>query len=109
LHPDVQGLDLSRFQEMLLIGRHGMPSEAGQRHAAPHLGHLQELPLTERFEMGFGSGLLCAAPLAPCPQQTGQHLQCPLECLVTLGASVASLPALRQTAICDTNHHCAAW
>ena len=104
----MQGLDLSRFQEMLLIGSHGMPAGAGQRHAAPHLGHLQELPLTERFEMGSGSGLLGAAPLAPCPQQTGQHPQCPLQCLVTLCASVANLPALRQTAVRISNHCCAA-
>ncbi len=94
----MQGLDLRRVQEMLLLGSYGMPSGAGQRHAALHLGHLQELPLTERFEMGSGSGLLGAALLAPYPQQTGQHPQChpkgPWECLVTLGASVANLPAL---------------
>ena len=94
---------------MLLIGRSVMPFEAGQRHAAPHLGHLQGLPLTERFEMGSGSELLCAAPLAPCPQQTGQHPQCPLERLVTFCASVANLPALRQTAVCIIHHCCAAW
>ena len=75
-----------------------MPSEAGQRHAALRLGHLQELLLTERFEMDFGPGLLGAAPLVPYPQQTEPHPQCPpkgpLEILVTLCASVVNLPAL---------------